>query len=78
MADPIGEARRIYVRFGYDFSPAFEEGMRRWLAEHPQDKHGVHRYRLEEFGLTNDAIDVRFAKYSTRFGLDPDATSATR
>ena len=69
MNDPIGEVRRVYSYFDYEFLSAFEERMRTWLAEHPQGKHGVHRYRLEEFGLTREAVDARFANYSARFSL---------
>jgi hypothetical protein len=49
--DPIGTVRGIYEKFGYPWSAAFEDGMRRWLAANPQHKHGVHQYSLEPFGL---------------------------
>jgi hypothetical protein len=64
-ADPIGTAREVYRHFGYESSPEFEERMRRWLAENPQHKQGVHRYSLDQFGLSAVDIDARFANYRT-------------
>jgi hypothetical protein len=69
LADPIGVVKRLYAHFGYSYSPELEAGMRRWLREHPQHKHGVHRYDLADYGLSPEAVDARFADYSRRFGL---------
>ena len=43
--------------------------MRRWLVGHSPTRHGVHRYSLEQFGLTPDAIEEAFAGYHERFAL---------
>jgi hypothetical protein len=67
LADPIAVVRRLYERFGYAYSDQLEEGMRRWLREHPQHKHGVHRYDLAEYGLTADEVDGRFMGYGRRY-----------
>ena len=63
MADPLGAVRGIYERFGYPFTPAFEERMRAWLAANPQHKHGVHRYSLEQFGLDRDRVTQATEEY---------------
>lgn len=56
VADPLGAVRAIYGRLGLPVTPAFEEGMRAWLAKNPQHKHGVHRYSLEQFGLDPEKV----------------------
>ena len=43
--------------------------MRRFLAGHPKDKHGQHRYTLAEFGLDADEEAARYRPYRERFGL---------
>ncbi|MBC7172138.1 MAG: sulfotransferase, partial [Polyangiaceae bacterium] len=70
LDDPLGAVRRIYAHFGYPFSAEMEARIERWLRDNPQDKHGIHRYSASQFGLTDDAIDRRFAAYMERFGLD--------
>lgn len=68
--DPVGTVRRVYEHFGLDLTPAVESGVRDYLAENPRDKHGSHRYTLEEFGLDRDEVDAAFAPYRARFGVD--------
>ena len=63
IADPIGTVRDVCRYFGYEFSPEYEARTRRHLAENPQHKHGVHRYRLDDFGLDAKAVDRHFAGY---------------
>jgi hypothetical protein len=63
LADPIGTVRAAYEYFGDTFDPDFEARARRWLAAHPQNKHGVHRYRLEDFGLDAEKVNQAFADY---------------
>jgi hypothetical protein len=46
-----------------------EAGVRDYLAENPRDKHGTHRYTLEDFGLDRDEVDAAFAPYRERFGV---------
>ena len=40
-----------------------------FLAANPKNKHGVHRYTLEEFGLSRAAEKARFSGYCERFGI---------
>ncbi len=63
VADPIGTVRDACAYFGADFSPEFEANARRWLAGNPQHRRGVHRYRLEDFGLDEASVDSHFAPY---------------
>jgi hypothetical protein len=66
MSDPVGTVRTVYSRFGYPFTPEFEERIRSWLAGNPQHKHGVHRYSLEQFGLDRDRVEVATRTYRER------------
>ncbi len=71
MADPIGTVQRIYAAAGRHLSAPAEQAMRAFLAANPRGKHGVHNYRLEDFGL--DAAERRAALrfYQQRFNV-PD------
>ena len=71
IRDPVGTIRRVYDRFGLAFTPAVEQGVQRYLAANPRDKHGTHTYTLEEFGLDRDEVDAAFAGYRERFGVQP-------
>jgi len=63
VADPVGTVRDIYRFMGREVGDAMEAGMRKWLAANPANKHGTHKYTLEQFGLTPTDIDGRFADY---------------
>ncbi len=63
IADPIRTVRSICDHFGYAFTPEYEARARRYLAENPQHKHGVHRYSLDDFGLTPDRVNAAFSDY---------------
>ena len=67
VADPMSEVRRIYAFLGESLPPHVERRMRSTLEASPQHRHGVHRYRLADFGLREDALHERFARYRSRF-----------
>jgi len=69
LADPLKEIRRIYDFLGLPLAPATEVSMQRWLAANPQNKRGVHRYRLEDFGLDRAQLERSFEPYRHRFGV---------
>ena len=72
VGDPIGAVRRIYAHFDLEISPQFEERMRAYVAAHPKDEHGEHRYGLEAFGLEPEAINAAFKSYREHFGVQPE------
>jgi hypothetical protein len=43
--------------------------MRAYLAQHPRDEHGVHRYSLAQFGLDEGELRRDFEGYCERFDL---------
>lgn len=69
IKNPIETVRQIYHYFGYTYSDRMEEDVKKWMQANPQHKYGVHRYTLEQFGLTTDQIERKFAKYCERFNV---------
>lgn len=68
-ADPIGTVRRIYDKFGYEFTPEYEERLKRFLVEKDPSKRPKHVYSMEQFSLDGRAIDETFEAYHRRFGV---------
>ena len=67
IQDPLGMIQNIYDYFNYDFSPAMKIQLQQWIQDNPQHKHGVHRYTLDQFGLTEPQIQEKFSPYYDRF-----------
>ncbi|WP_313805239.1 sulfotransferase [Sphingobium sp.] len=68
LADPIGATTDIYERFGLEQTSQTVTAMRDWLASNPQGKHGKHEYRLQDTGLTAEAIAAELSDYQLRYG----------
>ncbi|MGP0044525.1 MAG: sulfotransferase family protein [Syntrophobacteraceae bacterium] len=71
IRDPMAVVRLIYNHFDMALTDETEMAMLRFLAENPQNRHGVHRYSLEEFGLDRDTERRRFEFYTSFFGIEP-------
>jgi hypothetical protein len=67
VRDPIRVVAGVYERLGLALSTEAEAGMRTWLAEIPQNKHGRHRYSLEQFGLDRAAVERIVPGYPSCF-----------
>jgi hypothetical protein len=68
-SDPVGTVERVYDFLGWPLTPAARSAMNRFLAANPKNKHGVHRYTLEQFGLNRAAEAARFRSYCERFEI---------
>jgi hypothetical protein len=68
VAAPMRVVEETYAAFGLPLGTNVRERMRLELAASPRNRHGQHRYTLEEFGLTRDQVRTRFAGYTARFG----------
>jgi hypothetical protein len=73
IRDPIGRIAGVYRHFGRTLSAEAAQRMRRFLAENPGDRHGVHRYRFADTGLDPAAERRRFRAYQERFGIASEA-----
>lgn len=69
VSEPLATAERIYRSFGLELGAAARTALERHAGENPQHKHGTHRYSLEEYGLSAEAVRARLAAYVERFGL---------
>ena len=69
IADPQKEVRRVYDFIGLQLSAETEATMQRWMRENVQSKHGVHDYKLEDFGLDRKSLDPHFEPYRARYGV---------
>ncbi len=72
VADPMKEIRRIYDFLGLALTADTEGKMQSWRTSNPQNKHGVHHYRLEDFGLDREELRRDFAPYRARFRIDEE------
>jgi hypothetical protein len=68
-SDPIGTVERVYDFLGWPLTAAARGALEAFLAANPKNKHGVHRYTLEEFGLRREAEAERFRNYCERFQI---------
>jgi hypothetical protein len=68
VADPVGTVRSVYDRFGLEWPDGHEGRLEAYVRENPEHKHGQHRYRAEDFGLTDRKIAARLQAYTEAFG----------
>ena len=68
-SDPLGTVERVYDFLGWRVTTEARAAMERFLAANPKNKHGVHSYTLEQFGLSRATEIARFRKYSERFQI---------
>jgi hypothetical protein len=68
-SDPLGTVERVYDFLGWPLTSDARAAMQNFLAANPKNKHGVHRYTLEQFGLTRAGQMLRFRNYCERFRI---------
>jgi len=68
-SDPLGTVERVYDFLGWPLTTAARTAMNAFLAANPKNKHGVHRYSLEQFGLSRTTELARFRRYCERFDI---------
>jgi hypothetical protein len=66
VADSPGQIARVYDALGLTLTAEAEAAMRDWLVRRPRDA-GRPAYDAADYGLTDGAIDERFAAYNERF-----------
>lgn len=69
VADPVGTAERIQAAAGRDVSPRMRSAMEAWLRDNPRHKQGVHRYRLEDYGVGRDDVEALAGDYHRHFDV---------
>ncbi len=66
VADPIATVAEVYAAIGLDLDAPAESSMRAWLARRPREA-GRPDYSAATYGLSEAAIDDRFAAYNRTF-----------
>lgn len=66
VADPVAAVSQVYDDVGLQLTGAAERAMRHWLEVRPRETSRP-AYRCEDYGLTRQQIDDRFAEYNERF-----------
>ncbi|CAH1774912.1 unnamed protein product [Owenia fusiformis] len=69
IKDPIKVVKNIYDFFNLEFTPEFEKNMKQYLISRPNNKHGKHIYSLQEYGLTQDSLNIAFKEYKEYFNI---------
>jgi hypothetical protein len=67
--DGLAVAVRIYEHFGLPLSFETRALLETHVAEHPRGKHGSHDYQLDEFGLSEQQVLDRFARYIDTYNI---------
>ncbi|MFP8881811.1 MAG: sulfotransferase [Myxococcota bacterium] len=76
LTDPMSVVEKIYDHFDLELTGDAADAMCVFIAENPQGKHGLHRYTPEEYGLDVATERERFARYTGRFGIEPEAAGS--
>ena len=69
--DPIPAMRRFYDWLGMDLTDEVADRMSSWWESNPADKHGIHVYTPEAYGIDLDQLRDQFAFYNQRFADQP-------
>lgn len=59
----------IYDFLGLPFTDTARASMQAWLESNNQNKHGAHKYSLEDFGLDKEEVDRRLMFYRTQHDI---------
>jgi hypothetical protein len=73
VRDPVAAVESIYEHFQITPEDGMVERVRQYVGRNPQNKHGVHRYSLAQFGLSEADIEKWFGSYQEQYGIKPEA-----
>ncbi len=66
---PLRTIEQIYKFAGVELKPEVVAAMEERIDDDPERKHGVHRYDIADFGLSEAEIRERFGDYMVQFDL---------
>jgi hypothetical protein len=69
IKEPMTQVQRIYEFAQLELTAQAMAAMESTRQENPQNKHGVHSYKLEDFGLSPEQIRRDYGPYRERFGI---------
>jgi Sulfotransferase family len=68
-ADPMKVLEQVYGFIGLDISLELRAGFAQRIAEKPELAHGVHRYDIADYGMSEDEVREIFRDYVARYDL---------
>ena len=77
LRDPVTLVERVYGFLGLSLTADLTRAITAWWRDNPKDKHGVHTYRAEDFGLSSAGLRELFATYRDQFGFDRPTPEGT-
>ena len=72
VRDQFSVVENIYAAFGLPLTEVAATRMKAFIADNPKDKHGIHRYSPDEYGVDPEQIRESFRPYMERFGLESE------
>ncbi len=70
VEDPMAAVARIHTFVDEPLGPLARTRMLEWAEENTRDRRPIHRYTLEQFGLSEAGLAHDFQRYRTRFLAD--------
>jgi hypothetical protein len=72
VTDQFAVVEKIYDTFDLPMTGEAADRMKAFIADNPKDKHGIHRYSPDEYGVDPEQIRESFRPYMERFGLESE------
>lgn len=63
VSDQISVVKDIYKKLGLSYTENLDNRFQQFLKNNPKDKHGVHDYSLDDFGLKESFIEEKYSNY---------------
>lgn len=73
MADPVAAVEKLYGSMRRTFLGEHADAIRRYIAEKPKGKFGMHRYSAEEWGFDPAALREKMRPYTDYYGVALEA-----
>ena len=67
--NPMRILEQVYAFIGLEIGPELHMQFAQRIAEKPEMAHGVHRYDIANYGMSEDEVREIFGDYMTRFDL---------
>jgi hypothetical protein len=68
-ADPMGVLERVYAFIGLEIGDELRAAFAQRIIDKPELQHGVHRYNIADYGMSEDEVREVFGDYIQRYDL---------
>jgi hypothetical protein len=68
-SDPLGQAAKVYARYGLEFGAPARAAMERYIAQNRKGKFGFHKYDIRDIGLSVEEVRERFKFYTDHYDI---------